>query len=183
MKMKIDEGEFSILLNEYLKPVYGFIYRYVGSTEDAEDITQETFVKIWRNFHKFNSQKGNLKTWIFSIAKNTAIDFLKKKKAIPFSKFTDEEGDNPILDSLSDTEPLPEELFQRKELGEILAATMERIPPNYRAVIFLHYNDHFTFQEIAEILNEPLNTVKSRHFRGILMLRKLLAPKSHPDSY
>jgi RNA polymerase sigma-70 factor, ECF subfamily len=173
--------EFTLLINRYLRSVYGFVYRYAGNTQDAEDIAQEVFVKVWRNFHKFNPKKGKLKTWIFTIAKNTALDFLRKsraasggKRSTPLSQFENEEGHNPILDSLEDIELLPNELFEQRELGEMLSHAMEEISPAYRMVLFLHYNDGFTFQEIAEILEEPLNTVKSRNRRGLLMLRKYL---------
>ncbi|MBI4159946.1 sigma-70 family RNA polymerase sigma factor [Candidatus Wolfebacteria bacterium] len=75
----IGEVSLELLIRRYLKPIYGFTYRYVGAGQDTEDVTQETFVKVWRNLKKFDQNKS-FKTWIFSIAKNTAIDFLKKKK-------------------------------------------------------------------------------------------------------
>src|SRR3989338_146778 len=81
-----DEKSLKILYGRYLKPIYSFVYRYVGGGQDVEDVTQDAFVKVWRNLKKFDQNKS-FKTWIFSIAKNTAIDFLKKKKAIPFSEF------------------------------------------------------------------------------------------------
>ena len=170
----MDEKEFSLLVSRYLKPVHSFLFRYAGSREEAEDLTQETFARVWKNLKKYDPGKS-FKTWIFAIAKNAAVDFLKKKKSIPLSRFEDEEGNNPVLDSLADPEPLPEELFSRRELGDILSLAMEKIPAEYRMVLFLHYNDHFTFREIAESLEEPLNTVKSRHRWALFMLKDLLS--------
>jgi RNA polymerase sigma-70 factor (ECF subfamily) len=168
-----DEKAFEILLSRYLKSIYGFIYRYVGGGQDAEDATQEVFIKAWRNLKKFNQQKS-FKTWIFSIAKNTALDFLKKKKAIPFSKFENEKGENIITETLVDPSPLPQELLEKADMAQMLNVAIEKLSPKYRMVLFLRYNDHFTFREIAEIFGESLNTIKSRHQRAILILRKML---------
>jgi len=219
-----DEKSLEILIQRYLKSIYSFIYRYVGNAQGAEDITQETFIKVWRNLKKpaphifcrtsnckyvfkkifdsdrdarariaqpfmdearrpkifckkcvgFDPNKGSFRIWIFQIAKNTAIDYLKKKKAIPFSEFENEKGENTIAETLADDSPLPAELFDKKQTAQMLNAAMEKLSPQYRMVLFLRYNDHFTFQEIADIFGEPLNTVKSRHRRAILLLKKLL---------
>ena len=77
--LKGDEKSLEILIHRYLKPIYNFVYRYVNNKQEAEDVTQEVFVKTWRNLKKFKRNKS-FKTWIFSIAKNTAIDSFKKKK-------------------------------------------------------------------------------------------------------
>ena len=82
--LKGDEKSLEILIARYLKPIYSFVYKNVGNPSEAEDITQEVFIKIWKNIKKFDQNK-NFKPWIFQIAKNTSIDFLRKKKSIPFS--------------------------------------------------------------------------------------------------
>ncbi len=168
-----DEKSLEVLILTYLKPIYSFTYRYVGSAQDAEDITQEVFVKVWRHLKRFNQNKS-FKTWIFSIAKNTAIDFLKKKKMIPFSEFENEAGENTLTETFVDPSPLPQELLERADVARMLASLMDKLSPKYRMVLFLRYNDHFTFREIAESLNEPVHTVKSRHRRALIMMRKLL---------
>ncbi len=169
-----DEKSLEILIHRYLKPIYSFIYRHVGNGEAAEDITQEAFVQVWRNLKKFDRNKS-FKTWIFHIAKNTSFDFLKKKKAIPFSEFENEEGGNKLIETLVDPAPLPDDLFERAHVGKILHTAMSRLAPKYRMVLFLRYNDHFTFREIAEALGEPLHTIKSRHRRALIQLKKLLS--------
>jgi len=162
-----------VLIHSYLKPIYSFVYRYAGNSQDVEDITQETFIKVWRNLRKFDQNKS-FKTWIFSIAKNTAIDFLKKKKTIPFSEFENEEGENMITETLADPSPLPQELLEKAGMAHILHSAMEKLSPKYRMVLFLRYNDHFNFREIAESLGEPLHTITSRHRRALIQLKKLL---------
>lgn len=168
-----DKEALEILIKRYFKRIYGFAYRYAGNSQDAEDITQEVFVKAWRNLKKFDQNK-NFKTWIFHIAKNTSLDLLKKKKAIPFSSFGAEEGENFFTGTLADPAPLPSELFERADIALVLNSAVEKLPPKYHAILFFYYNDRFTFREIAEILGEPLHTVKSRHRRALIQLRKLL---------
>ena len=175
--LKGDQPALELLVGRYLNLIYSFISRFIGHTAEAEDLTQTVFVKMWRSLKKFNQQKS-FKTWIFSIAKNTAIDFLRQKKlAVSFSEFETEEGDNPIVDGLADPSPLPDEIFAKNNLADLLSAALAKLTPQYRLVLLLHYNDHFTFQEIAQTLSEPLNTVKSRHRRALIILRRLLAEK------
>jgi len=195
---KGDKKSLEILIRRYLKPIYSFVYRYTGDANEAEDITQEVFVRVWQNLKKFsprknrscgenlgNEQEKSAKTWIFSIAKNASIDFLRKsrsasggKKSVPFSEFENETGGNALLDTLADPAPLASELFERTDAGYMLASVLEKLSPKYRMVLFLRYNDHFTFREIAESLGEPLHTIKSRHRRALILLRKLLAESS-----
>ena len=152
-----DEKSLEILIEQYLKPIYSFVYRYTGSASDAEDITQDVFVRVWKNLKKFDQNK-KFKTWIFSIAKNSAIDWLRKKKTIPLS--------DDIMDTFAVPAPLVPELS--------LTAILEKIPVQYRMILFLRYNDHFSFREIAESLGENLNTIKSRHRRGLIILKNKL---------
>ncbi len=168
-----NEEALRFLIERYLKPIYNFIYRYVGNTGDAEDITQEVFANVWKNLKDFDQNK-KFKTWIFSIAKNASLNWIYKKKPSLFSEFENKNGENLLAESIVDPSPLPDELFVSADLNKKLSAAMEKLSPNYRMVLFLRYNDHFTFQEISESLNEPLNTVKSRHRRAILLLKKLL---------
>jgi RNA polymerase sigma-70 factor (ECF subfamily) len=184
--LKGEEKALEILIKRYLKPIYGFSYKYAGNIQEAEDITQEVFVKVWRNIRKFNPQKSpapyrtegsgsGFKTWIFSIAKNTAIDFLKKKKAIQFSDFENEKGENVLAERFVDSSPLPNEILERKDMMGALAKAINKLLPKYRKVLFLRHNDDLTFRQIAESLNEPLNTVKSRHRRAATALKKIFS--------
>lgn len=169
-----DRQSFDMLVRQYLQPVYSFIYRFVQDKQNAEDLTQEVFVKLWKNAKKFNPEK-NFKTWLFSIAKNTSLDFFKKKKTVPFSHIEKE--------IMPDPAPLPDEIFKNTELSNKLNSILKKLPLNYRMVVFLRYNDHMKFREIAEILDEPLNTIKNRHLRALKKLKKILAPKYAPNSY
>ncbi len=168
-----NEAALTELLERYLKPIYNFVYRYVGSTGDAEDLTQDTFLRAWKHLKRFDP-KRRFKTWLFAIAKNASLNWIAKKKPLLLSTFEDAEGENPFADSLTDPGPLPEEIFERKDLGRALTSAMELLGPDQRTVLYLRYNDHFTLQEIADSLGKPLDTIKSQHRRGLLKLRKLL---------
>src|SRR5665647_1906978 len=88
-----DDESFEELVHRYLKPIYNFLYQFTQDRDSLDDLTQETFVKAWKNIRKFDQDKS-FRVWIYAIAKNTAYDFLKKKKTIPFSSFEDEAGNN-----------------------------------------------------------------------------------------
>lgn len=168
-----NEQALEILINRYLTPTYRFIYRYVGTTTDAEDITQEVFVRAWRNLKKFNQSK-NFKTWLFSIAKNASFDFLRKKKSFVFSDFETEEG-NPVIDTLEDGVLLPDQAARAGEHALFLLRAVGRLSLKYQIIVCLHHYGEFTFREIAETLGESIDTVKSRYRRAIPILRKIVS--------
>lgn len=174
-----DEASLEMLVKRYLAYIYSFIYRFVGASDYAEDITQDTFVRVWKNLKKFDQQKS-FKTWIFSIAKNASIDFLKKKKTLPFSYFENEKGENVLSETLYDESPLPSEVFEQKELAEKVHVFIDSLSPSYRVVLFLHYNEHFTFQEISDSLEESIHTIKSRHRRALALLKKMILESIDP---
>lgn len=153
--------------------VYRYAFRMTKDTEQAEDITQETFVKLWKNIHKFDLEK-KFRTWLLGIAHNTAIDYLRKRKIFVFSDFDTKDEGNAIIDTLADIAPLPSEIFEQVERKQLLDRALEEISPMHREVLALYYEEGLTFNEIGEILNKPLNTVKSQHRRALESLRKIL---------
>lgn len=183
--LKGNEKSLEVLIWRYLKLIYSFAFRFVNSAQEAEDITQEVFIKMWRNLKKFDPRRSrfatlrgrqnrSFKTWIFAIAKNTCLDAMKKKKTIPFSKFEDEEGKNIFIDNLADGNLLPNELFEKVGIMRELNLAMAKLPSKYRLVEHLHYIEELTFKEISQILNKPLNTLKSQHRRALIRLKKIL---------
>lgn len=175
-----DKKSLELLVKNYLKPMYSFAYHYMKNAQDAEDVTQEVFVKVWRNLKKFDQRKS-FKTWIFTIAKYTALDLLKKKKTIPFSEFENENGENALIETLADSSPLPHELLERKGIAHMLSRIIENLSPKYRMVLSLRYGDNFTFTQIAESLQEPIHTVKSRHRRALIVIKKLFSELETPS--
>ncbi|MFA6300881.1 MAG: RNA polymerase sigma factor [Candidatus Paceibacterota bacterium] len=166
---------FKELIDRYASSFYNFSAR-LANKDDAPDIVQEIFIKIWKNLGKFNSDKASFKTWVFTIARNTTTDFLRKKKNLLFSDIDrgSEEDTNSFEENIQDENLLPEEALQKLEDAQFFNQTLEKLHQNYREVLMLHYQEEMTFEEIGKILNKPLNTVKSQHHRAIIELRKIL---------
>ena len=168
-----DSKALESLVKLYLKRVYSQAFSYVHDRDEAEDITQEVFVKVWRFLPKFDAEK-NFYTWIFEITKNTALDFLKKRKTTAFSEFVDEHGDNLFLDRLIASEPLPQDSLVKQQELAIIRSAVQKLSPSYQEVIKLHSHEGRTFREIADLSGKSLNTVKSQYRRALNCLRQLL---------
>lgn len=169
-----DDKALSVLVDRYLTDVYSFALNLTNDTQAAEDIAQESFIKAWKNIRRF--LPGNsFQAWLFSITRNTAIDWLRKRKEVTFSSFETAEGENALTATLSDEGPLADELLARTEDARYLDGLLEQINPDYREVLALRYSSNLTFEEIGEILRRPLHTIKSQHRRALVALRRLLA--------
>lgn len=160
-----DEKSLEILIKQYLKPIYGFVYKYIRNVQESEDITQDVFVKVWRHLKRFDRKKS-FKTWIFSIAKNTCIDWIRKKKTMLL--------DDKFAETLINQAPLASENLEKTDIFQVLVSAMDNLLPKYQTVLSLRYNDNLNFREIAVILKESINTIKSRHRRALNMLKKNL---------
>ncbi|MFZ2555615.1 MAG: sigma-70 family RNA polymerase sigma factor [Minisyncoccia bacterium] len=174
------QPSFSTLVSRYTDPIFAYVLRLTGDREAATDITQEVFIKAWKKLSTFNPEQ-NFKTWLYTIARNTAYDWLRKKKPVPFSVLEQPDGDG-FEQTIVDSEPLPHERFEEAEGGMLLESLLAELSPDVRDILLLHYVDGMTFDEIGRIREESLNTVKSRHRRALLLLRKLAdqhAPKRH----
>lgn len=169
-----DEAAFGALVQRHLKAVYTFALRLSGNPADADDATQETFLKAWKYFPRFR-EGANFRTWVLSIAHNTTLDILRKRRDVPMSTFDSPEGGNVIEETTADTEPGADDLFAHRENIARLEGYLAQLPVLQREVLTLYFTDHLTFREIGEITNEPLHTVKSRHRRAVESLRSMMA--------
>lgn len=171
IKKYLDGDQFTLkmLIDKHTSSIYNFSSRFVGK-EQAKDVTQEIFIKVWKNLKNFDIKKSQFKTWLFTIARNTVTDYLRKKKSIPFSSLGE---DNLIEETIEDDSPLQDEAFQKLQDKEMLNKILEEIPSHYREILILYYQEDMTFKEIGEILGKPLNTVKSHHFRAIKIIKEL----------
>lgn len=176
-----NEAAMTTLVNRYVTLVFNLIVRLVGDRREAEDLTQETFMKMWKALSRFDTEK-NFKTWIFAIARNTAIDYLRKKKPVLFSRLNseNEEGETRFEDNLADDAMLADEVFDRKQSASVLEKAMQTLSLDERVIIILHESDEMTFEEIADVMSKPMNTIKSRYRRALQKLRGIIegAPKS-----
>jgi RNA polymerase sigma-70 factor, ECF subfamily len=149
-----EEEAFTLLYDSYSAMLFGVITRIVDDPQDAQNLLQDCFVKIWKNMASFDAEKGRLATWMISIARNTALDFTR-------SKYFSQKRKNQNVDDL--VLPLEERISIRQEEDTIgLRQLVDKLPASCREVIEWMYFEGYTQQEIAENFNIPLGTVKTR---------------------
>lgn len=158
-----DENAFAELYDRYSAMLYGIITRIVSDEEDAANLLQDCFIKIWRNIQSFDPEKGRFATWLINVARNTAIDFTR-------SKYFSQRRKNQNLDFLVSSETARSATHLAEEtLG--LRQLVDKLTPVCRQVIEWMYFDGFTQQEIADNFGIPLGTVKSRTRLALKELR------------
>ncbi|GAX88412.1 RNA polymerase sigma factor SigW [Effusibacillus lacus] len=167
---KGDRIAFAELVELYKDKLYNLSYRMLGNPHDAEEMTQEAFLKAYANLKKYDS-RHKFSTWIYRIATNCCIDRLRKKKAdysLDAPLDSDDGGDMYSVLSSGDS---PEFHVIAREQRFELQSAIEQLPPSYRAVVILKYIEDLSMQEIADILALPVSTVKTRLHRGREALR------------
>ena len=173
--LKGDIEAFSELIDKYEKMVYNLAYRVFNNTSDAEDITQEVFIKVYKNIYKCEG-KQSIKTWIYTVAYNTCIDEIRKRKGknnISLDMDLEGEEDNFSLE-IASNEPTPENvLIQKEGLLEIEQAINSLNEIN-KSLIFLRDIKGFSYNEISEIMGLNIGTVKSRLNRARNALKNIL---------
>lgn len=173
-----DRAAFNEIVLRYKSKVYNYIYRMVHGATDAEDLTQETFVRAYLSIHSFQS-RASLNTWLFRIATNLCIDYGRKKKtqAATTSLFQENEDDESEAQrDIPDVAFDPQRLMLNKELGRQLDAALRELPEKLRTVVLLYDIEGLPYEEIASIVGCPLGTVKSRLFNARAALRTKLTP-------
>ncbi len=146
----------------------------LGNRYEAEDIAQETFIRVYVNIHSFDENR-KFPTWLYRIATNLTIDRMRKRKPDYYLDAEIKGADGLTLYSqLAAGNRLPEEEVQGMELQEVIHRAIAGLPPKYRSIIILKYLEEFSLQEISEITDVPLGTVKTRIHRGREALRKKL---------
>ncbi|MEI6316564.1 MAG: RNA polymerase sigma factor [bacterium] len=162
---------FKELIERYIKPLFGFSYRMTGKKDLADDITQETCLKIWRKISQYKTGSNTFKSWVFTIARNTTIDFLRKKKMPVISDFDTIDGHNYVTETTPDLDTLPSTLIEKAENKKLIDGALQTLSIEDKEILTLHYQEELTFENIGTILKKPLNTVKSRHRRALSKLK------------
>ncbi len=162
-----DMVAFNTLVDRYKDRLMNVIGRMLSSTEEAEDIVQETFVRVYQHRQSFNFQHC-LSTWIYTIGLNLARNELRKRRKFKFYDITDMTGNEAELSV---------EMKMPTRLPETIDAAVKQLPSRYREAFILRDVEEMPYEEVAKVLDVPLGTVKSRVNRARLMLRDLLSPK------
>ncbi|WP_285399280.1 RNA polymerase sigma factor [Lysinibacillus sp. fls2-241-R2A-57] len=160
------ESRIVEIYNLYYLDVYRFLVCFTGNQNDAEDLTQEVFIRVLKDLSNFNSNY-NLKTWIFSIAKHVAIDHYRKKRFSALFK-------DGFFNQFSSNEKKPEEEFEVTELKQFIHDAIAKLKPNYRAVVILRGINEFSIKETSEILQCSAAKVKVDYHRALKELKRKL---------
>ena len=169
-----DADAFEQLLLEHQKNVYNLCYRMAGDPDDAMDLSQETFLRAWRCLDQYQFASA-FSTWLYRLCSNICIDFLRKRRrqqTVPLT-FEDADGEEQTY-AVPDAQPLPEEQVELKLTRETLAAAMAQLLPEHRAVLQLRVVNEMSYEQIADVLDIQIGTVKSRLSRARNQLKKIL---------
>ncbi|MFD2864439.1 RNA polymerase sigma factor [Mucilaginibacter antarcticus] len=165
---------YADLMHRYKDSIYFMILKMVNNKEDAMDLTVETFAKAFEKLDKYQPDYA-FSTWLFRVATNNSIDFIRKKKLHTTSihGMTDEDGEEQTLQIKADVLN-PEETSIKKQQTEELKLLIQSLPPRYRNLITLRYFDELSYEEIAQQLDLPLGTVKAQLFRARYLLGNII---------
>jgi len=174
-----DAAAFRALAQRYSQPAYNYAYHILGAYDDAQDAVQETLIQL---FQSLPTARRDLpfRPWFYQILRRKCLDVLRRRgPSLRRSDGATEDGDADDTpdDALADAAPLPEELFERRDLQRLLHEVIDELPHRYREVVLLRYVSDLTFEEIGTALNAPINTVKTHFQRAKRMLKPVLLAK------
>lgn len=170
LSLQGDEFGFEELINRYKNLVFSIILRQTNNRHEADDISQEVFLKVYKNLDRYTPE-FKFSTWVMRITSNYIIDLHRKKKidSVSYESYTEEGG------VLPDTMPSPEVAYIKQEQTERLKKIIDGLPDIYKVPVMLYHNNDLSYQEIADEIGEPVSKVKNRIFRGRKMLKELLS--------
>ena len=175
-----DRERFEVLVARYQTRLVNYLYRMVRNLEEAHDLTQEVFIRVYQALDRYDSQYG-FSTWLFRVAQNAAIDVIRKRRIqlVPLTRRADEGSDTMVDLELPDGQPSALEALQGRELDASIRSAIDTLPWEYRELILLRHYGELAYEEIAEVKAMPLGTVKNKLFRARQMLKQqLLDPQA-----
>ena len=170
-----DEKAFAKLMSRYKDAIYFMLLKMVNNKSDAEDLTIEAFGKAFKNLHQYSPSYA-FSTWLFKIASNNCIDFLRKRRGvhIPIENSQDSNDNDQQQIRLKSNDPNPEQKLIRMQKAILLRKVVRRLKPRYQTLVDLRYFREYSYEEIANELKLPLGTVKAQLFRAREMLFKMI---------
>jgi RNA polymerase sigma-70 factor (ECF subfamily) len=168
-----DEAAWEELVRQHTRQVYGLCFRFTNSAQEAQDLTQEVFLRVFKTIQTFRSAEGSFHTWLARVTRNLLIDNYRRTKQ---ERVTDSiEGQLPMLEESGATAaPRPDQVLAGMETSAILHATLQKLSPDLREAVILRDLQEMEYREMAQILSIPEGTVKSRINRGRAELARLL---------
>jgi|WetSurMetagenome_2_1015567.scaffolds.fasta_scaffold148868_1 RNA polymerase sigma factor (sigma-70 family) len=175
--MQGDQLAFKHLMKKYHDQISNLIYRIIHQREQIEDLTQEVFIKAFQSLRSYNEEYA-FSTWLYKIATNSSIDYIRKKKLSTFSidkPIAMEESDSTF--ELPDSTYEPDKHIIQRQRAKLIQEAIAKLPPKYKLVITLRHTEERDYSEIAKILKLPIGTVKAHIFRARELLNKYLRNK------
>ena len=171
---------FTVLVKRYERRLVNYVYRITHRYEEAHDLTQEIFVKVYLALDRYDS-KYQFSTWLFRIAQNSAIDALRKKSVseVPLVRTTDDEPSGKERE-FADDGISPYRALKNKQLSAAIDGAVQKLPPDYRELIQLRHFAELSYEEIASMKQLPLGTVKNKLFRARNLLKEALGSFVEP---
>ena len=170
-----DRDRFEVLVERYQTRLVNYLYRMVRNLEEAHDLTQEVFIRVYQALDRYDSQY-RFSTWLFRVAQNAAIDVIRKRRIqlVPLTRRADEGRESTVDLELPDGQPSALETLQGRELDASIRSAIDALPWEYRELILLRHYGELAYEEIAELKAMPLGTVKNKLFRARQMLKQQL---------
>jgi len=165
-----DQAAWRDLVSRHTRRVFGVAYRFSGRVDEAEDLTQEIFVKVYQSLDRYRSGEGALTTWLMTVARNQSIDYYRKRREENRRK----SGDPEVLESMPSRDESPLRALEREERVSLVHRGLRALPADLREPLILCDLQGLPYEQVAGILSIPLGTVKSRINRGRLELAKRL---------
>ncbi len=166
-----DQSAFEQLLDRYQKTVYHQAFRLLNDPEDAADVTQEVFIKVWKHLPSFRGESG-FATWLYRLTDNAAIDLIRREKKRQGDSSLDDEENAAIFPA--DPAPTPQQAVEQKELKQAVAEGLQQLSEEHRRILVMREINGLSYEEIGAILDLSPGTVKSRLARARISLAKFL---------
>jgi RNA polymerase sigma-70 factor (ECF subfamily) len=175
-----DSSAWEEIVRLHNRRIYNLCYRFTNSAQDAQDLTQDVFVRVYRTLASYNVAKGAFSTWLTTLTRNLLVDHFRRTKQERITDsidagLRDEEDSMSVSDRLEDSAPAPDDRLASKETQKLVQQALARLSPELREAVILRDLQDFDYKEIAQILRVPEGTVKSRINRGRMELARLLS--------
>jgi RNA polymerase sigma-70 factor (ECF subfamily) len=174
-----DAAAWEEIVQRYHRRIYNICYRFAGSAEDASDLTQEVFIKMYRTLNSYDVDRGAFMTWMTTMTRNLLVDHFRKTRQDRMTESLDttssaHEDAMPLGEQIPDRAPAPDSKVQSREAQETVHEALQKLSPELREAVILRDLQDFDYREIATVLKVPEGTVKSRINRGRAELARLL---------
>lgn len=176
-----DHESFNQLVARWERPIYALAYRTLGREEDARDVVQEAFLRAFRGLKGFKGQ-AKFSSWLYRITLNLCRDWIRKARRAPMIQVPETEDGLDLVEQMPSSDESVEELVNRREMSAAVAKAMAELPEEQRTAILMKEFHGLTFQEIADALDCPLSTVKTRLYQGLSVLRRRLEKDSRQQA-